>query len=141
MNDGIVKQVQDALAPIADKLQQGAEFMYRVFYKQTIIEAIVEILACLFVIALVLIIARVVRNKLTPDMFDPTMYSWEEKNGGRKAKQEKHAKIAKLMVTLASIVISGLVSIGIFDGIMKLGNPHYYTITRIIDSVKSKEIK
>lgn len=139
MNAGIVEQVKDALAPVAEKLQQGAEFMYRVYFQQTIADALIQIGGALLAIALILVTAKVVKGKVKPEYFNPSLYSWDRRE--KEDVQKMYAENVRLGVTVASIVISGLVSIAIFDGARKLINPHFYTIDRIIQSVKDKEIK
>jgi hypothetical protein len=41
--EGAVDKVIEALKPIADKLGEGAEFLYSVFYRQTIVEGTIQV--------------------------------------------------------------------------------------------------
>lgn len=143
MNESIVSQVKEVIAPLAEKIGQGAEFLYGVYYKQTLIEAVVQIAGCLFAITLVLIAGKVIRAKAKPENFHPNSYYNSDRKGTEAyaGKQQTYSNATKLTTTLSSIVIVGLISIGIFTGVVRLVNPHFYTIERIIESVRTKEVQ
>ena len=63
MNDGIIEQVKEALAPVAERLQQGAEFMYGVFYRQTVVEGILQIVVPLLLLLILSIVSLMIKKR------------------------------------------------------------------------------
>jgi hypothetical protein len=130
MNESIVQQVKDALAPVADKLQQGAEFMYGVYYRQTLIEGVLQIVVPLLLIPVLFFLAK----------------KWKAITVEGEAKADHYDKgtwraFRWIVPTTATIL---WMTIGIpfmVNGATKVANPHFYTIDRIIQSVRAREVK
>lgn len=116
--DNAVKQIIDALQPLATKLGEAGEAIYRSYYKQTVITGVEMIIGAVFGIIIVIFLRRAII----------------------KAPWKRDDKvIAYWLATLASIVICTILVFGLMlQGINQVANPTYYTIQLIKSSVTGK---
>lgn len=152
-----IDSVKEALAPVAEALKQGAEFLYEVYFRQTIIEGILSI-----AIPIVLLVASIVGQYFwykfctKKDQEEKDRYEKKEREIEEEKAKSKHGyapyrynrepddgwKVGSWLlgtILIIAVVISAFFSIT--SGVKQVANPHYYTIDRIINSVKSGEIK
>jgi len=143
MNQNIVEQVKDALSPVADKLQQGAEFMYGVYYRQTLVEGVIQVVVSLITLGvLIALTIKLVRNFRRLD-------EWGKKQHDKEYRILTYGPIDTFMYTAWATIPVLLLWIVWFSaglpaaiqGSLKVANPHFYTIDRIITSVKAKELR
>jgi hypothetical protein len=131
VSESVVEQVKDAITPLADKLQHGAEFLYTVFYRQTIIEGILAI-----VLPIVLLVVGGVALKKWLAFARVQQLEYEKKKAAY-ADNPWGLGIGLAVAAYLTIVVAG--SMYMVNGVMKLANPNFYTIQRVIQSVKAKE--
>lgn len=130
MDAETVKAIKDAVEPLAQKIGQGAEFLYTVYYKQTIAEGFQDVI--LGTLGLLLSIASVVA---TVKLLKWGLKTWDKYDRGP-------ATVCTLLVEAMVIATLGGWSVsGVIGGAKKFVNPHFYTIQRIIDNVKAKEVE
>lgn len=145
----VIDSVKEALAPVAEALKQGAEFLYGVYYRQTIIEGIISIAIPVLIIIAIWIITKILMKIVKPEMFNPSVYAWEYGTGyefkdpreARDHKKKKHYELFKVYCVIAAFALTLCIAPATIEGFKKVTNPHYYTIDRIINSVKNGEIK
>lgn len=133
-----VEKVIEALKPLADKIGQGAKFLYGVFYRQTLVEGILQLVLCFIAMIVVAVITLKVakymiaeRQKRAEYIKKHDRYGWEE-NGWTGA----------LCGLLGGTLVVYSILIPVFaQGALKVGNPQYYTIQRIITSAQNKELR
>lgn len=117
-----IKAIKDALEPLAQKLGQGASFLYETAYKQTVIEAIQDLtLGGLGLIAILLILFFGIKAI-------------------KKGLDDGEVDLAFFLICMggsAVIALSLWAGAGIMGGAKKLANPHYYTIQSIINQVRN----
>jgi flagellar biosynthesis protein FlhB len=123
MSPETVKAVQEALAPMAQKLGEGAAHLYEIYVRQMFAEAVAS-----GVVLLVLSIGL--------------FAFWILWYKSRKAYEKKHHYASDLSDGLgiagsfATVVMTVLIPFLLFDTITKLINPEYYAIERIITQVR-----
>jgi hypothetical protein len=121
MNKETVDAIVNAIKPVAEKIGEGAAHLYQVYVRQVYVEGVV----CLTVglpISLAVLVASIYILK-----------------SGMKAYQEDGEGEIRVGVACLLLLIS-LVSIAAFasDGVMRLLNPEYYAIDRILSTVRGK---
>lgn len=118
MNEQTINQIKELLAPIGEKIGQGAEFGWEVVMKQQTIIAVSGILWVLFGIIILFTIYKVVSNGLKKDE-----YFFEE-------------VWPVLLIFFGGI--AGIVMIvgGTSDAVTHFINPEYYAIEFFIGLVK-----
>lgn len=139
--EGNVDKVINALKPLAEKIGEGGKFLYGVFYRQTVVEGILQMVLTFIGMIVMTILAyklgklflskQAERAKRIETIKKRQGYSWEENNW-----------TGALIALACSVVFAFSLLVPFFvQGALKVGNPHYYTIQRIIDSVQEKELK
>lgn len=127
MNPEQVTQIKEALAPLTEKLGQGAEFVYETYVRQAIMQGVIQVsIAALFLIVVLLAatkgrvwITKKIAAENAKSYGDPELFL----GGG----------IFVGLVCLALLCVAvGLIS----DGVMHLTNPHYYAIKDLVASVR-----
>ena len=124
MNPETINSIKEALVPLAEKLGQGASFVYEVSYRQTIIDGITGVVVGGVILLATLILGIWVVRELFKGWAEADMYDREDSG-----------------ITIVLAIIAGLVVVGIslavvVDAVKKLANPHYYTIQSIIHEVR-----
>lgn len=132
--EGAVDKVIEALKPVAEKLGEGAEFLYGVYFRQTLVEGILQI-----IIPLILIVAVWIGYKY--------WYRFCKTNDKRNRDSKTWAYGGEWLgmgIVGVGLALAFATAIGIgviVQGALKVGNPHFYTIQRIIDNVKAKDVQ
>ena len=124
MDGQTVDKIINALQPIADKLGEGARYLWYVYYRQSIIEGIVSILvsAVLLVVTVVaaIVATRYLRKALAyapTDWLDETRVPWFVIGG-----------IAAAVAVFA--LSAGLTNF--FGGLQHVLNPGYYALHHLM---------
>lgn len=133
----IIQQAQCVLQPVADKLGQGAKYTWEVYYRQTIVSAITDLIV-MSIVLVVAIIGVVIALKFL--------------NAGKKKLREYKAAKAKGDYDVYDdgfdqFMVAGVISIPAIVTIIviltmipyqlqKLFNPGYFTIHEIITTFK-----
>lgn len=126
MNPESIKQINEALAPVAEKLGQGAEFVYQAYLKQTIINGIQDII--LGVLGLAVLITLTIKTFL-----------WVKRTTAKMDKYDEPGMWWAWYSVISVFVwlILGLWSVsGVINGPQKLINPHYFTVNMILEDVR-----
>jgi hypothetical protein len=126
-----VQQIQCALAPLADKLGQGAKYVWAANYRQTFIEGTLEILGALICTILAVVGGRLAFRKLRD--LQRSREKTDEYGFDTVDTVRATVGFSALAVTLLSVGV-GLSLL--FAGLPKLLNPAYYTIARILEQVR-----
>jgi hypothetical protein len=134
MNASIVTQVKEAIEPLAGKIQQGAEFMYGVFYRQTIIEGILMV-----AIPIILLIVGAIALKKFMTYANIAHAKFEKKR--RSSYEDNPWTVLRPLCWLAYIGLIVASGCYMVQGTLQLANPNYYTIKRVISSVKAGGVR
>lgn len=130
MGPDTVKAVQDAVRPLAEKIGEGAEFLYSVYYKQTIIEGWLKIIVPLIMGVTLFFVAKYWVRFCQKQEKESSDY---DKDGWKAA-----AWVPTITLTAILLIIG---TIEMTSGVLRVANPHFYTIDRIIHSVQEKEVQ
>lgn len=128
-----VDKIIEAIKPLAEKIGQGGEFLYRVYYRQTIIEGILQIVFSLLAVIATAIIYRYWARY--------AMKQHKERKAASSYYDGEWYGLGVFGMGIVSLVIAGLAFAVTIGGVLKVANPNFYTIDRIIRSVQAKEIK
>ena len=128
MNPSSVKQIQEALEPLAQKLGQGAEFVYQAYYKQTLINGVQDIALGVLGFATLILLTR-------------KTYKIVKKFNQKEADYDNENRwMAWGIATAVLWFILGLWSLGgLINGPQKLINPHYFTVNMILEDVRGDQ--
>ena len=116
-----VTQIINALKPIAQKLGEGGQQLYKAYYRQTIINGIESIvLSLLILIGLGVLVRYTYKQK--PKKFDTP---------------DEDVMLLITVLSLVGIAIAvAVVFVGLIPGINDLVNPNYQTIQNVIRQVR-----
>jgi len=131
VNADTVKAVQEALAPMAQKLGEGAAHLYEVYVRQMFAEGVVGLAAAtFFTIVCGLVCWLVVPRALRKGYAMKTKDYWSD----------YEVPMALGYVGLILSILVALFSVGgaAFSA-MKVINPEYYAIERILDQIKGED--
>lgn len=118
MNPETVQQIQEALTPLANKLGEGAEFVYATYVRQQVITGILATAVGAIAMVIAILIAKILLKAA--------------------AKVDEYDKDGYYAALATTVVLGALFGIGfIFDGLQHLLNPHYYAIQTLLDTVRS----
>lgn len=140
MNAETVNAIKNAITPLAEKLGQGAEFLYSVYFRQTMIDGAIQIVVGVIGIIASLVGLYFLFKKLIPQALKTSREYWLP-NTSVHAPDGVFEDIVAFVVGVASVIILFSSSAGIVGGVKRVANPHFYTIDRIINSVQAKEVQ
>jgi predicted exporter len=119
MNQDTIKQITDALSPVAQKLGEGAGALFQIYVRQEIIQGIEELGGAALLLIVALIFTAI------------TFKTW-------KWACKRDLEIFTGMATGTAIVVALIVApFLVFDGLPHLINPQYYAIQDISCTVRS----
>jgi predicted phage tail protein len=113
-----VKQVLDALTPLANKLQQGAGEVFAIYVKQAFAVGVMEVLAGAILIVLPVVYGR---------------WVWRSWNSICDRDWEAVTVVGAMACGIAFVI--GLIMLP--DGVLHLLSPQYYALHELLCSVKS----
>lgn len=119
MNQSIIQQVTQAITPLAQKLGQGAEQLYKIYTRQQFINGITYLIWALILTIASTVVYRLGKSiwKKEPDLDDARFF------GG-------------FVLVLAVALLVGAVVL-LTSGLQHLLNPQYFTVQQIICTVKN----
>lgn len=125
MNPESTKQIIDAITPLADKLGQGAAHLYAIYVRQMVAEGVAGLAFSLILVALLgaawFTYWRMIKSKALLDPDYPDYWGYI---------------LVGIFAGLASLVVIGVILGMSYDAILKLANPEYAAIDRIITTVR-----
>lgn len=126
--DTTIEQIQKALAPLAEKLGEGAKYAWYVYYRQTIVEAIIELVFVVIFLGVAITLAIVAYKT------GKTAYLSRKKvETSRLWTAEENVKTMICFLSSASSVLLFIfAAANLHEGLTHLINPGYYTINRIL---------
>lgn len=136
MNEQTIEKIKETLAPLAEKIGEGAEFTYMTIYKQVIAEASVT-LGILAVFAVLFVIGtakwhryamkkhREAEKRDSDSRFDISMYD------GDYAFWAVFGPACVWVVYIVTVFTTGA------RAVLTLLNPHYYAIERLLEIVQN----
>lgn len=114
-----IVELQNALTPVVQKLGQGGEWVYKVYYKQQIVYGIQSILGVLLVILGWFLIGKMLKKAEwdfgTPDNFYAVA-----------------TIVGSIFLTMATFYVS----VSLFGGVGRLINPDYYILQELLSIIK-----
>lgn len=125
MTQDIVNQIKDFLAPVADKIGQGAQYGWSVVMRQMVIIGIADAIGAL--VALVVLIGAIVLVVEAGKKSDDTKKSYDDKK-----EAEEEAEIIKgvgLFIGLVALIAFCICS---YVAVAHLANPGFYTLQYFI---------
>jgi len=129
MNPETIKAIQQSLEPIAQKIGEGAKFVYEVYYRQTLVEGYLQIIIPVLICIGLIFLTKSWRKFALKKALHCDGYIRDNWIGAR-----------WIAPTVVWVIFSVVSLISITEGAMKAANPHYYTIDRIMTSVTGKDI-
>lgn len=120
MNTETINQIKDALAPIAEKIGQGAGYAWEIVVRQQVAEGIGALIVSFF--GLILGISVFCFVKYTIKKHESWRDDWDVVGG--------------MVGTIGGIISLLMLITGLYGGVMRLLNPEFYAIEFFINLVK-----
>lgn len=128
MNQDMLDRLIEELRPLAEKLGQGAEFLWEVAYRQTVIDGSMGLIGAL--IALAVIITFIVLAKKNIDNINNDDDVYYEKD--RRLDDIFNTKLA---ATIGSIFVSLFMLSWGYQGVARILNPGFYAIQNMFKAL------
>lgn len=132
MDGSTVDRIIEALQPIADKLGEGARYLWAVYYKQTVISGVMSLGGAVLAVLLGGVFSLVAYKQLSR-----VIRERRAEDSGRYYSSEQTARtiigcVAAFLVLVCFIITVTLVA----DNLSKVLNPGYHTIHQVLRDVR-----
>lgn len=124
MSEELLQKFLDALQPVANKLGEGAEFIYEAAVLQVMISGVLNLVWAVVLLGLAAVIAKFGWSLWTDE-------KWLNKNGGPFFEPELGG-FALGLISLFPLII-GLIQATV--AVPKLLNPHWYAVGELLNQV------
>lgn len=132
MSDKITEKVFDYIDAMADKLGVATEYLMRVLIRQQIISGAVELFTSILILVLIYIAYK----------FGVKSWRWMKKKMETDTCRDSVIDYPEVIIPMTVIGFFSAIAIVVItttmipDAIMKLGNPEYYAIKEILDTIR-----
>lgn len=129
MNTDTVKAVQDALAPVAQKLGEGAAHLYEIYVRQMFIEGVTGL------------VSIAVFTLFTVGFGFFVKWLWTRYNKSNHKSYDTPVLEGVATIALGILVVICLVCLtdGVSNCLGKLVNPEYYAVERLLVQVRGEQ--
>lgn len=131
MNPSTIQQIVQAVTPLAHKIGQGGEQLFRIYTKQQFIIGITDLIWAVFVI-----VGAVVFMKLALACYRQAMVITKARKAAYYNNEEIKFQFGTIFLGISAAVCVIISPFLVTSGIQHLLNPQYYTIQEIICTVK-----
>lgn len=112
-----IQELQKALVPVAEKLGQGGEWVYKVYYKQQIVYGVQGIMGFILALVLLLITYIAIRKAIKNETSD----TWGT------------VAVVLILITIPALVIG---TTELFQSVGRILNPDYYVLQDLLSIIK-----
>ena len=123
MDEQTVDRIIEALVPVAEKLGQGAEFIYAVTYRQVWVTVVTYVALTPVFIVLALVAFRFARRYYQKAQAPRERYSYDD------------PAFTAFMFGLLFVALGGVALGCLLSAVRMSINPHYYAIDKILSTV------
>lgn len=112
-----IQELQKALVPVAEKLGQGGEWVYKVYYKQQIVYGIQGIMGFILALILLLLTYIVIKKSIKNETSD----TWVT------------LAVLLMLITIPALFIG---TAELFKSVGRIINPDYYVLQDLLTIIK-----